>query len=405
MTDALSNVTFRTDYRNLPSWYKVSYIITCTCIALVSFTGNSLMFYVISTRRKLQIPTNLFILSLVTADLLSTTLMVPLYIERYAHQEGMRENIPICLLRKYLYIVTSSGSITSLAIISLDRLIAISNPFWYERHITKKFLYITLVLIWLWLILFNGVTFYNFESWTQILPNCYSGLPRNLYFIVTPTGFYIPGLIIIFIYLRIFCIARKHQNAINEQKLKYKSPKDSFESPISTPYIVRLPYENCSTITISKSDMSIVSSNRTRSNTEVSAYSVDSLASCDSPKSRSRTITVLSNKITEGKNRIKKAKQNLSLDLKAAKTIGILVGVFLFCWCPIAIYYIYINIYGYELETNNQYGYLHDIFMLLSYINSMLDPYLYTLRDKKVKRCVIKILKKAFYHLTGNNVL
>ena len=405
MADALSNATVKNDYRNLHSWYKISYIVTCTCIALVSFTGNSLMFYVISTRRKLQIPTNLFILSLVTADLLSTTLMVPLYIERYVHQEGEHENRPLCLLRKYLYIVTSSGSITSLAIISLDRLIAISNPFWYERYITKKFSYKTLVLIWLWLVLFNGVTFYNFKSWVQILPNCYSGLPRNLYFIVTPTGFYIPGLIIIFVYLRIFFIARKHQNAIKEQKLKYKSPNDSFESPISTPYIVRIPNENCSTITISKSDMSIAPSNRTRSNTEISAYSTDSLASCDSPKSRSRTITVLSNKIAEGKNRIQKAKQNLALDLKAAKTIGILVGVFLFCWCPIAIYYIYINIYGYELETNNQFGYLHDIFMLLSYINSMLDPYLYTFRDRKIRRCVIKILKNAFDNLTGNDVL
>lgn len=361
-------------YRDLSTSYEHAFVSLCVLIAVIALIGNSILFYVIVSKKNLRTPTNLFLLSLVVADTLTAVLLIPIYVERFMNHGLTQSNQTVCLLRKYLFILTSSASLMSLAAVSLDRMFAISYPFSYARKVNRKNTSVVILVMWIWVIAFNSVTFHNFEDWDNFLITCSSGMPRTLYTLVTPINFYLPGVIIIVAYIKIFHVAHAHNVRINTQT----RPRSDTSQTIFTasPAIIH----------------------RTRTISELTTEScTTAYTPTSSPyTSRSRSTTILSNKIHEGREKLRKVTQTLSRDIKTVKTVGILIGLFLFCWLPIACYYMYVNITGKELETTPRYGYMYDIFTLLSFLNSAINPYLYTFRNKELKREIYALIKKFF---------
>ena len=86
----------------------------------------------------------------------------------------------------------------------------------------------------------------------------------------------------------------------------------------------------------------------------------------------------------------------LASDLKAAKTVSILVGLFLVCWSPVALFYIYLNVTGTDVGESPKYTYIHDAFMLLSFLNGAFDPLLYALLNKDIKSSMKRHIANLF---------
>ena len=84
----------------------------------------------------------------------------------------------------------------------------------------------------------------------------------------------------------------------------------------------------------------------------------------------------------------------MMIDLTAAKTVSIMVGVCILCWLPTAVYYAYINARAVNTD-NTRLEYVNDVFLLLSFLNSLINPILYANRTRDIKRHSKMILKKC----------
>lgn len=341
-------------------YYVILYAVLCVLISLATVVGNILLFFTVLKTSQLRTPTNSLLLSLATADLVAGSIMMPLYVHQFlCRLTDCGDHPNLCLARKFLFLLTSGASITSLGAVSVDRMIAVSYPFVYARKMNAKIVACIIVTIWcMCLILTSAATFgIPIENWEKFLKGCRPGVPRTAFLIVTPTSFYIPGIAILLSYLKIFSIARSHRRKITVHQ------EPSFQPPMGGLQVSNVREES-------------ISHGRERAST---------LTTTTSKKSSVRT------------RRITKFRSNLAGDLKAAKTVSILVGLFLACWSPVAIFYIYINLKKIDVTTSQTFTYVHDAFMLLSFLNTAIDPILYTFLNRDMKSCMKRHLK-AFFH-------
>ena len=333
--------------------YHIAYAV---CFAFVSFatvTGNILLFYTILSSALLRTATNSLLLSLATADLVAGSVMIPLYVHLYAtgRETGDSTARTLCLVRKFLFLLTSGASITSLSVVSVDRMFAVSRPFVYARIMNAKVVTSIIITVWsICLTLTSCAVFIPIRSWDTILATCGPGVPRISYLAITPVLFYLPGVAILLSYIKIFTIARVHRRKITVQN-----------EPSCQPQSVNV--------------------------IEMSNMGEESVAN---GRPRTITLTNSSSKKTSSTRvkRMSKIRNTLSNDLKAAKTVSILVGLFLICWLPVASFYLYLSSTGTDANSNKKLAYLHDAFMFLSFLNAAVDPILYIFLNKEIKRAL-----------------
>jgi len=338
---------------NISETYHITYAIFFSIVALATVTGNILLFYTILSSSQLRTATNSLLLSLATADLVAGSVMVPLYVQLFVSGRKTSDSTSrtLCLIRKFLFLLTSGASITSLAVVSVDRMFAVSRPFVYARVMTAKLVTFIIVSVWtVCLTLTSCAVFIPLSSWDSFLATCRPGVPRISYLTVTPALFYLPGVVILLSYIKIFTIARTHRRKITIQNEPSVQP-----APLSVIELSNMREENVST-----------------------------------GRPRAITLTTSSSKKTSTTRmkRISRIRNTLSNDIKAAKTVSILVGLFLACWLPVASFYLYLNSTGTRVTSNRSLRYVHDAFMCLSFLNAAIDPILYIFLNKDIKRAL-----------------
>ncbi|XP_076129327.1 trace amine-associated receptor 7c-like [Alosa pseudoharengus] len=178
---------------------------TCgATLVVLNVCGNLLVIISISHFKQLHTPTNFLIISLSTADLIVGTTDVPFLL--------VLKN-PDLHIDTTLYYVAfmCSGYVTFLsiynvALISLDRFYALSNPFQYSKKVTVKVISIIIFSMWFISFMYNLAFVYFSVISTDEL-----GIWANIDFIVS---FLLPCCAIIILYTKIFVIARKHAISI-----------------------------------------------------------------------------------------------------------------------------------------------------------------------------------------------
>lgn len=75
--------------------------------------------------------------------------------------------------------------------------------------------------------------------------------------------------------------------------------------------------------------------------------------------------------------------KRLSLEIKAAKTVAIVTGCFIFCWLGFSI------LYGFSIETNEV---VWSVVFWLGYLNSALNPVIYTVFNREFRTCFKRLL-------------
>lgn len=342
--------------------YHITYATLCSLIALATVIGNVLLFHTVLTSSQLRTATNSLLLSLATADLVAGAVMVPLYVQQFISSGGKSDghSEALCLIRKFLFMLTSGASITSLAVVSLDRMFAVSRPFVYARIVSAKLVAVLIITVWtVCITLTSCAVFIPVRSWGPFVKTCRPGVPQTSYLIVTPALFYLPGVVILLSYIKIFSVARIHRRKITVQS------EPSYLPP------------SVSAIEVSKTGLDMVTIGNERSTT---------LTTTSHKKSTS----------TMRSKRISRMRNTLSNDLKAAKTVSILVGLFLVCWLPVATFYIYINLAEIDVTSSEKFTYMHDAFMMLSFMNSTIDPVLYIFLNKDIKSSLKRNFRSIF---------
>lgn len=78
--------------------------------------------------------------------------------------------------------------------------------------------------------------------------------------------------------------------------------------------------------------------------------------------------------------------KRLSLEIKAAKTVAIVTGCFIFCWLGFSIYY---GLTAFDVHVNEV---IWSIFFWLGYLNSAFNPVIYTLFNREFRTCFKQLL-------------
>ena len=91
-------------------------------------------------------------------------------------------------------------------------------------------------------------------------------------------------------------------------------------------------------------------------------------------------------------------------EVKAAKTIAVVVGVFVFCWVPFFVFNILLSYHKFEKFDTR---YLNMV-KWLTYINAFLDPLVYTLFDRRFRSVlsgnIMNCFGECFHHQANESI-
>ena len=86
-------------------------------------------------------------------------------------------------------------------------------------------------------------------------------------------------------------------------------------------------------------------------------------------------------------------------ECKAAKTLSIVLGVFIFCWMPWFLQAIIVPLTGFKIN-----GLLSEVIAWLGYFNSACNPILYALFYPSFKKCFHCIITLKIFNLNSSTM-
>ncbi|CRK89463.1 CLUMA_CG003204, isoform A [Clunio marinus] len=231
------NETFAPNITNQTSLYDTlatdldGFQITMICLKSFIFgsiiigavLGNALVILAVRRNRKLRVITNYFVVSLAMADMLVA--LCAMTFNASVNLSGGKWLFGpfMCNVWNSLDVYFSTASILHLCCISVDRYFAICRPLEYPLYMTKKTVGLMLANVWILPALISFIPiFLGWYTTNEILrhmiehPNECNFNVNKIYAVVSSSiSFWIPGIVMITMYYRIFKEALRQRKALS----------------------------------------------------------------------------------------------------------------------------------------------------------------------------------------------
>lgn len=333
----------------LPMAYTPVYLLVLKAIPLftiiiMAILGNLLVVVSVCRYRKLRSITNCFVVSLAIADVLVALIAMPFNASVELSGQWMF-GYAMCDVWNSLDVYASTVSIIHLCCISIDRYYAIVKPLTYPLVITENRVILMLTFVWVFPISISFVPiFLGWYTYADHLvyraehPHvCTFVVNRTFAIVSSSISFWIPSTIMCIMYYFVY------QEAIRQARFLYKNA-----SAISRSQMV-----------MNGGDMS---------------------------PSRNGPL--------DGADRAGESVQKIQHEHKAARTLGIIMGVFILCWLPFFTWYITVSLCREACPCPDV---VVVVLFWIGYLNSCLNPliYAYFNRDfreafKQTLQCVCR---------------
>ncbi|XP_007252257.2 5-hydroxytryptamine receptor 1B [Astyanax mexicanus] len=315
-------------------------------LTLATALSNAFVIATISRSRKLHTPANFLIGSLAVTDLLVSVLVMPisaLYTVTHSWSLGQ----VACDVWLSSDITCCTASILHLCVIALDRYWAITDAVGYAKRRTIRRAAGMVATAWVIAVSISVPPFF----WRQVkageVTSCAVNSDHIFYTIYSTFGaFYLPTLLLVALYGRIYVEARRR---ILKQSPKKVAPGKRLTAARLAP---SSPGSASSTAPL-----------------QCAAYP-------DGHVHMTVTDSLLE------KKRISAARER-----KATKTLGIILGAYIICWLPFFIYTLLVPLCPSCLHPE-----LFDFFTWLGYLNSLINPIIYTMSNDDFKKAFQKLV-------------
>lgn len=360
-----SNTTTQSSVNPDPIKDILTSIFICI-VMLATIIGNSLVIFCVCYYPRLRGRTNYLIVSLAVADWLVGTLSLPLRLAQTVnHDEWPFDNYG-CQFWILVDMLCSAASILSLMGISFDRLIAVVDPLKYEKRMRPSHVYLMIGITWSFAIICAGLSMANWTEGSVILstPQC-AIISKEYITFVSIAAFFVPLAIVLVNYGIIFRIAMRHAHRLQKETRS-----------LATNYCA-----DVSTTTDTNPDTRAEKSRKSFLKRPIFSFRKDPRKSVQ----RSATFSLVK-------------------QLKATKTLAVVIGVFCVCWFPFFVIFLTFQYCSNVCflpprMSESTRNIVITIFVnILPVVNSAANPIIYSCFNsefrKAFKRILAKVLKR-----------
>lgn len=338
--------------------WKVLLVMLLALITLATTLSNAFVIATVYRTRKLHTPANYLIASLAVTDLLVSILVMPIS-TMYTVTGRWTLGQVVCDLWLSSDITCCTASILHLCVIALDRYWAITDAVEYSAKRTPRRAAVMIVLVWVFSISISLPPFF----WRQAkaeeeVSDCVVNTDHILYTVYSTVGaFYFPTLLLIALYGRIYVEARSRilKQTPNKTGKRLTRAQLITDSPGSTS----------------------------------SVTSINSRAP-DVPSESGSPVYVNQVKVRVSDALLEKKKLMAARERKATKTLGIILGAFIVCWLPFFIISLVMPICKRACWFHLA---IFDFFTWLGYLNSLINPIIYTMSNEDFKQAFHKLIR------------
>ncbi|XP_067262762.1 dopamine receptor D2b isoform X2 [Chanodichthys erythropterus] len=382
------------------------YAMLLTLLIFVIVFGNVLVCMAVSREKALQTTTNYLIVSLAVADLLVATLVMPwvVYLEVVGEWRFSKIHCDIFVT---LDVMMCTASILNLCAISIDRYTAVAMPMLYNtRYSSKRRVTVMISVVWVLSFAISCPLLFGLNN-TATRDGAVCEIANPAFVVYSSImSFYVPFIITLLVYVQIYVVLRKRRKRVNTKRSCQKTDADAQPSlkevlhpggdvgvdivagtsppekkKQASTLVVDL-MANPSPIHASPSHGEC-QSNGDEKNGHTKEVQIPKEAKPVETQAlpNGKTLTTVTK--TMSKRKISQHKEK-----KATQMLAIVLGVFIICWLPFFITHIlktHCTSCVVPLE-------MYNAFTWLGYVNSAVNPIIYTTFNVEFRKAFIKIL-------------
>ncbi|KFZ49185.1 D(3) dopamine receptor [Antrostomus carolinensis] len=398
-----------------------TYYALCYCILILAIIfGNVLVCLAVLRERTLQTTTNYLVVSLAVADLLVATLVMPwvVYLEVTG---GVWTFSRICCdIFVTMDVMMCTASILNLCAISIDRYTAVVKPVQYQYSTGQSSCRrVSLMIVIVWMLAFAVSCPLLFGFNTTGDPSVCSISNPSFIIYSSLVSFYLPFMVTLLLYVRIYLVLRQRQKkrtltrqgshsastkpccAHKMQKLQLNPFQPSRKRILP---VCQGTFSPCLPLKCSDQEMStkrklltVFSLQRYRSFCHEASLTktpgttqhsrLEEMRKSTKPGLEVRSLsdgkTISSLKLAHQQPRLIQLRER-----KATQMLAIVLGAFIVCWLPFFLIHI---LNAHCLSCHVPPG-LYSASTWLGYMNSALNPIIYTTFNTDFRKAFLKIL-------------
>ncbi|XP_059497287.1 D(2) dopamine receptor A-like [Stegostoma tigrinum] len=420
---------------------KPGYNYYAALLSLLIFSvvfGNVLVCMAVSRERALQTTTSYLIVSLAVADLLVATLVMPWVVYLEVVGEWWFGWVH-CDIFVTLDVMFCTASILNLCAISIDRYTAVAMPMLYNtRYSSKRRVTLMITTVWVLSFAISCPLLFGLKNNPEKRDNTVCAIVNPSFVLYSSiVSFYIPFIVTLLVYVQIYAVLRRRRRRVAVKRLGVATEQETMaptKSKCTYPEDVKLcnlMIQSQGSRSVSKKKLMLVHEATAGPERTERAHLVEQLGKPrlagtplvfqrgatsgsglmtgkwkapssgeasrdpeqDGPGSFFRRNALEVQRILDEKQAptakiTAKGKVSHQKEKKATQMLAIVLGVFIICWLPFFITHI-LNVHCQRCSIPPA---LYSACTWLGYVNSAVNPIIYTTFNVEFRKAFMKIL-------------